>query len=187
MWEFKKEFICPKDKKSLSRYPEYKKYYLVKYQIAKDLNPSKILEIGVRAGYSAISFLSACPDAEYVGLDAENGMHGGAGGPWMWWAEELLSPYKATFIQCDTQTMEEVDGTFDLVHIDGDHSVQGALHDMELCWPIVNPGGVMLVDDYDYIADVKKAIELYKQRHPEIRWEYKKSLRGEVLFSKEIT
>jgi len=185
MWEFKKEYICPKDAKSLKRYPIYKDYYRIKYDIAKDLNPKRILEIGVRAGYSAISFLSAAPEAEYVGLDAENGTHGGGGGPWMWWAKELLYSYNATFIECDTQEIQSVDkGKFDLIHIDGDHTTEGALHDMEICWSSVNTNGIMLVDDYDYIKDVNRAVKHFQKNHPKVQWEYKKSLRGEILFLK---
>ena len=44
--------------------------YEIKYQICKEVNPSKIAEIGVRAGYSAWTFLQASPDAEYIGFDA---------------------------------------------------------------------------------------------------------------------
>jgi len=184
MWEFDKSIVCPDDKKSLSRYKEYKKYYQVKYDIAKELKPKSIMEIGVRAGYSAFSFLSACPNAEYTGLDAENGMHGGAGGPWMWWAKQILEPYNVTLKKCDTQKMNEIEGSFDLIHIDGDHTTSGALHDMEICWPAVKPGGVMLVDDYDYIPEVKKAIHMFIDRHPNIKYRYRESLRGEILIHK---
>ncbi len=48
---------------------EWRSYYRMKWAIAKVIQPKSILEIGVRYGYSAISFLSACPDAQYVGID----------------------------------------------------------------------------------------------------------------------
>ena len=42
-------------------------YYRLKFAIAKVLQPQTILEIGVRYGYSAITFLEACPTAKYLG------------------------------------------------------------------------------------------------------------------------
>ena len=45
--------------------------YLFKHRLAQLLQPKSILELGVRYGYSAAAFLSACPMASYLGLDAE--------------------------------------------------------------------------------------------------------------------
>ena len=39
--------------------------------VAAMLQPRSIVEIGVRAGYSAAAFLSAAPDCTYLGLDAD--------------------------------------------------------------------------------------------------------------------
>jgi predicted O-methyltransferase YrrM len=184
MWEFKKSFICPKDARSRKRYAEYKKYYQVKYEIAKELNPKRILEIGVRAGYSAKSFLDACPDAEYVGVDAENGTHGGQDGPWLWWAKQLLADRNATFHMLDSQSVKNFDwGTFDLIHVDGDHSEQGALHDMKLALACLAENGAILVDDYDYIPTVRAAVDRFVASQS-VRHEYRKSLRGEILIRK---
>lgn len=36
---------------------------------------------------------------------------------------------------------------FDLIFVDGDHTYQGALSDMNDSWPMVRRGGVMMVDD----------------------------------------
>lgn len=185
MWEFKKEFICPKDTLSLRRYKEYRKYYRTKYDICKEVSPKSILEIGVRAGYSAISFLSACPDASYVGVDAENGTHGGKGGPWMWWAQKILRDFNVQFVKADSQTLSELPGgPYDLIHVDGDHTTAGALHDMNIALNSLASGGIMLVDDYDYIKEVRKAVDKFHIAHPELSFEYRKSLRGDVLFRK---
>ena len=182
-WVFDKSIICPTDTKSLKRYRQYKRYYKVKYDIAKKYNPSTILEIGVRAGYSAYSFLSACPKARYVGIDAENGEHGGQDGPWIWWAEEILKNFDVKFEVADSQQLTKINGNYDMIHIDGDHTTEGLLHDLEICWPAVNDRGIMLVDDYDYIDTVKKGVDMFAKR-PGVRKEYLKSLRGEIVFSK---
>lgn len=183
-WKFKKEWICPRDSKSLSRYDHYRDYYKVKYSIAKNLNPKTILEIGVRAGYSAISFLSAAPEAQYIGLDAENGTHGNQGGPWCWWAKQILSPFDFEIIIQDTQkiTSDYISnlGNFDLIHIDGDHSYKGAYHDITICLPSLSNNGIMLIDDYDFIPDVKKAVDRFVHNNS-IEFDYLPSFRGEAI------
>ena len=51
-------------------------YYRLKWAVARVLQPQRILEIGVRFGYSAAAFLNACPNATYLrqgtGLSAEH-------------------------------------------------------------------------------------------------------------------
>jgi predicted O-methyltransferase YrrM len=181
-WKFTRDIICPKDAKSLDRYEAYREQYRVKYDLAKRFNPKRILEIGVRAGYSAYAFLSACPYAAYTGIDAENGTHGGEGGPWMWWARKLLGDRNATFIEADSQEMAGIQGTYDFIHIDGDHTTIGLLHDLSICWPAMSESGVILVDDYDYLKPVQQGCDIWNKR-PDVRSEYVNSLRGEVLFS----
>lgn len=186
MWEFKKKYICPKDTLSLSRYKEYRTYYRTKYDICKEFAPKRILEIGVRAGYSAFAFLSACRDASYVGIDAENGTHGGRGGPWMWWAKQLLKDFDAKFIKANSQDLSELpDAPYDFIHVDGDHTTAGAIHDMVISFAALSPGGIMLVDDYDYLKEVRKAVDKFRADNPNIHTEYRKSLRGEILFRKD--
>ena len=188
-WKFLLSHIAPRDHKSRQRYSKYVDYYAVKHALAKEFNPSRILEIGVRAGYSALAFLSACPDATYTGFDAENGKHGGQGGPWTPWAVKLLQDYHVTiWADIDTQKLANIPtmhGTFDFIHIDGDHTTKGVLHDMTLCWPVLNKGGVMIVDDYSYIDDVHEGVDQFIDENPAIRVEFRESLRGEVLFFKD--
>jgi predicted O-methyltransferase YrrM len=190
-WKFLREHVCPKDRRTARKFEEFVPYYDVKHQLAGEFRPKRILEIGVRAGYSALAFLSACPKATYLGLDAENGKHGGQGGPWTWWAEKLLAPFRATIRICDTQKMsqlDEADGAFDFVHVDGDHSYRGALHDMRMCYPRLATGGVMVVDDYDYLPDVRRAIDDFLRKNPpscdprrKFVFQHRESLRGEML------
>lgn len=180
MWEFKKDIICPQDTKSLARYKAYCKYYKVKYDIARKLAPLTILEIGVRAGYSAYAFLSACPRARYRGIDAENGKYGGENGPWMWWAKKILAGFDTWFSVVDSQTLTKLDASYDFIHIDGDHSKLGSIHDLELCWPALNAGGAILIDDYDYLDPVREGVDEFVAKY-RIKKQYIKSLRGEIL------
>jgi predicted O-methyltransferase YrrM len=39
---------------------------------------------------------------------------------------------------------------FDMVYVDGSHRRLDAYRDCTLSWPLLNPGGVMLMDDYEF-------------------------------------
>lgn len=48
-----------------------------------------------------------------------------------------------------TEVVEQVaDRQYDLVLIDGDHSYEGVSGDFQRYWPLVKPGGFLLIDDY---------------------------------------
>jgi len=40
--------------------------------------------------------------------------------------------------------------TYDFIYIDGDHSPAGVITDATMAWQLLNKGGVMLFDDYEY-------------------------------------
>lgn len=40
------------------------------------------------------------------------------------------------------------EGYFDWIYIDGDHGLEGVLSDLETCWHLVKPSGLIAVDDY---------------------------------------
>jgi hypothetical protein len=181
-WTFDTSIVVPGDA-SFNPVADFIEYYKVKYGIAKRIRPKRIMEIGVRAGYSAYSFLSACPEAYYLGIDAENGSWGGGNGPWNQYARKTLSKFDAEFIIADSQKIKELHlKPFDLIHIDGDHSFQGATNDLNLCSKV---GKNLLVDDYDFIPSVRKAVDLWLAGHKDFTGEYIKSLRGEMLISRD--
>jgi hypothetical protein len=105
-------------------------YYRLKFAIAKVLQPQSILEIGVRYGYSAITFLEACPTAKYLGIDLDVDTFGGSQGT-LEWARKITKNYDATFLIADTQLMDHFPGQlYDLVHIDGQQDGAGTFHDL---------------------------------------------------------
>jgi hypothetical protein len=183
--------LCPQDDRiTVDRLPEFNSYYKTKYDICKKINPKKIAEIGVRAGYSAWSFLQAAPTAEYVGIDADNGTHGGQGGEdgrYHRWAIQLLSPYRASFITADTQKLQVLDlCDIDLFHVDGDHTAKGVQHDLDIVYPCMSDGGVILVDDITYLTTVKNGCDAWVAAHRDapgfhFQVEFLPSLRGEML------
>jgi hypothetical protein len=161
-------------------------YYADYCGIGKKYGPKSILEIGVRYGYSGISLCAGSlmnPDnqgetVEYYGMDWEGVGHP-AGSPADILALPPLAVAQRNFLTLfgmpielgflvvpilnlvNTQVdewPEEVTGrTFDLINVDGDHSFVGALKDCWNCWPLLNPGGLMLIDDMCF-PEVNEAV-----------------------------
>lgn len=68
----------------------------------------------------------------------------------------------------------------DLFHVDGDHSIQGTLHDLLLAKDQLAEGGIILLDDIDTkeCPGVKAALLLFIGDNPEFTWDYFPSYRG---------
>jgi predicted O-methyltransferase YrrM len=146
-------------------------YYADYGGIGAKFAPASILEIGVRFGYSGISLChGALQSVKLLGRKKllYHGMDGEFFGGFI--AGDLLTlrksnevaesnfsrffpdaKLKAEFFHCDTQQEPYPDGVlgrqYDLVNVDGDHSYQGAYNDCSRTWPLLAPGGLMLVDD----------------------------------------
>ncbi len=137
-------------------------YYAVKAAIANWLMPDTVVEIGVRAGYSALAFYAGYPYRWYRGYDSDRGDWGGVRG-YCQYAEASLGQlprldYSITI--ADTQRLASVVepvGGIDLAHVDGDHGWMGAVHDIVLC---LNAGArYVIVDDYHFVPAVRAAAE----------------------------
>lgn len=193
-FEFDESIICPEDPTATSeRICEYKEYYAVKHMICKLCQPKVIAEIGVRAGYSAWAFLQACPDAKYIGIDANNGKHGGKGGEsglFKEWALKILKGYNVEYYELDTQELNKLplNDDIDFYHIDGCHTFQGVRHDLEL---VKNHIGVdnkdrhykhILIDDYKYLDEVAKSVDIFVEEYG-LYATYFESFRGELLIT----
>jgi len=190
-FKFDESIICPNDPTATpTRIAEYKDYYKIKYSICKEQNPKHIVEIGVRAGYSAWTFLQACPRAKYIGFDANNGTHGGQGGQdgsFFEWAKKILSGYNFELIELDTQRINNLNiGNVDFFHVDGDHSIRGVQHDLDLAIETLNDSGIILVDDITYINTVRTGVQNWLSQHSTTTVsKFVPSLRGEMIIRKK--
>ncbi|QJW93263.1 class I SAM-dependent methyltransferase [Frigoriglobus tundricola] len=116
--------------------------------IAEAIRPRSIGEIGCRWGYSLKALLEGWSDVNFVvGYDFETYQPGSND-----YCRKHLAPLfpkiPFTFHNQDTQKLDTLGNVcFDLFSVDGDHTTPGAYHDMNLVWPHIEDGGIMMVDD----------------------------------------
>ena len=126
-------------------FEEWVDYYRLKWSISKAIQPTSILEIGVRYGYSARAFLDASPKAQYLGLDADLNTFGGSEGA-IDWAKNSLKFDNVQVVRENSQSLEKFPGDqYDLIHVDGQQDGDGTFHDLNLA---LNQGRHILIDGY---------------------------------------
>lgn len=133
-------------------------YYEIYYAIAKYYAPKSILEIGVRYGYSLASMMcgGASSIKKVAGYDIDQ------------YEENSLSIAESNIKKHlsnidveyslelkNSQSISRLDGVYDIIHIDGDHSYQGKLHDLNLA---LHHSKIIIVDDYNHLLDVRRAV-----------------------------
>lgn len=147
---------------------EWHAAYAYKHAIARMLRPTSILELGVRYGYSAHAFLSAA-NVHYIGVDINDPKFNAMGEPTVGWASAMLQRTimapELTFIIMDTQSEDIREGVppADLVHVDADHTFEGATRDLERAWELTRQA--MLVDDFIRIPAVHDATDAFAAAH----------------------
>jgi len=146
----------------------------VRYELCQRLQPKTILEIGVRCGYSAFAMLYGAPEALYVGLDN-----------FSYHPKDLcLNAFDQLrniggFLNClvldeDTQklnTLRDLQSHWgwpypDVVHVDGDHTFAGAIHDLDLAKDQLAIGGSIIIDDTK-LSEVRTACVAWLNCNPE--------------------
>ena len=156
------------------------------FELAGRLNPKRVCEIGVRAGYSAFTVLSANPDAHVLGIEAnldheKEDAHGGQKGFYRH-ALQILEPFDFELLLVNSHDIKLLP-RFDLIYVDGDHSFNGCLSDLEL---VEKSTDQILVDDYESIAPVREACHEFLKTRPEFVAErIENGLTGFLLLHRE--
>tara|TARA_R100001244_G_scaffold25113_4_gene25594 strand:- start:56475 stop:57041 length:567 start_codon:yes stop_codon:yes gene_type:complete len=141
-----------------------RKYYNFYFSYGRHFKPRNIFEIGVRTGYTAYFLLLGSKAEKFRGIDLET--------------------YKVNSSQLaiglirkvcedssvaigDSHKLTALDEAYDLVHIDGDHSYDGKVQDLELAFGSLSPDGVIVVDDYNpnLGIEVKRATDDFAKKH----------------------
>jgi methyltransferase family protein len=126
--------------------------------------PARILEIGSWEGRSALFFLNYLPLSRIVCIDPFEGNVEHQIDPDF---RELARKSEAQFdrnLAGFSDRVEKIKGNsttvlpqlgiagrrFDLAYIDGSHMAADAYGDAVLTWPLIEPGGIVIFDDYEW-------------------------------------
>jgi predicted O-methyltransferase YrrM len=145
----------------------YPLYYTLFQRLTRADRKTRMLEIGVRTGYiGAVLARAARGPSLYLGVDPNLYVANG-----LQLAAETFAIIRDKLLHADAlllegyswdsgmQKMLSFNGPFDLIHIDGDHSLAGKLIDLYLARQLLAEGGVVMVDDYDHIPIIPDAIK----------------------------
>jgi len=152
----------------LSRAPDFICKYKCFYAVSKTINPRKMIELGTCAGASADAYLSAAPEAEYLGIDVfgVNFRHDD-NSPW--------DPYQIAqrlfeargFKNCQLFKTDLRELSFlpraDFVVVDAAHDFDNAYADLKLA--LTARPTFIFVDDCDDENGAKPAIEHFFKLH----------------------
>ena len=129
----------------------------VLYAVAEMGSPENYLEIGVRRGRSACVVAAASPRTCIYAFDMWQHGYASNENPGPEFVRAELAKFghtgEITFVNGDShKTVPEFltanpDLMFDLITVDGDHSVQGAWNDLSKVIPRLRVGGVIVFDD----------------------------------------
>lgn len=149
--------------------------------IAAYLKPRTVLEIGVRLGYSLISMFRGFMAIEsMMGLDTEMALRGSQ----TYSLVNLRSVGYTAALELPIADRKWLAGlptgcSFDLVHIDGQHSAEDVEADILSSWPHLSPGGILIADDTDYAPRIRSGIESARSTLSDVRTAfYFSTLRG---------
>jgi predicted O-methyltransferase YrrM len=133
--------------------------------LARVLQPSAYLEIGVRRGRSLAMLASQAPACHIVGCDLFIEHYAGMENPGPDFVRAELGKLEFTgqldFLVGDSHDVlpkyfkTQPDAFFDLITVDGDHSEAGAIGDLRTVMPRVKIGGALIFDDVSNPAHPK--------------------------------
>lgn len=173
-------------------YEKYGPGLYVKHQIAHFVSPKVIVEIGVRAGYSAWAMLLAEPSATFIGFDDFREGWDGIVGPVGFGKEvkahalKLLGSWKPKILEQDVSRKGFVVPTADLYHVDGDHSFESEKRDILTCVRAMASSSVIAVHDF-LCPPVRRAIEEVVKESGLAYWEIPERRNGDaILYSKQF-
>ena len=124
----------------------------VLHSIAAQRKIEAYLEVGVCYGQSLKVVLSQQFPNRLTLCDTWGGEYGGEqfGGPTHIEAllDEMHYDRPVTFLNGNShELLKTVDQLFDVILVDGDHSPAGAQEDLEDCWSLLMPDGLLVFDD----------------------------------------
>lgn len=132
------------------RTTKYTNKFINKVKNIENLSSKKsvknVLEIGFNSGFSSLLMLFSNPDLEITCLDIADHSY----------TIPCYNQIKKTFkdrinliVGDSTKTISQLDGPFDLIHIDGGHTIKVATSDIEGSLRLSKKGTILIMDDYE--------------------------------------
>lgn len=156
-------------------YPRY-------VELATQIEPRSILEIGAFQGFGLISFLCGWPKCEDVAWVDPGIYRRESNAECMDNLAWFRSRYGVNpFVTCHTRLCDvnAETGEYSLIHVDGGHTQYECL--VDLAYAFALQPRVILVDDYDWHTEVREAVHHFAKQTG-AKWEYVPSLRGWARF-----
>ena len=132
-------------------------FYDALLEVTRTLQPKVVLEVGVRAGYSALSFFEAGA-TKVIGIDNDSEPTCPKGYEH---ATEILADYDFELIRASSHNLQDFP-VCDLALLDSDHSLAGLSSDLHKA---ARATGAILVDDYGPGNDVAAAVGSFLDRN----------------------
>jgi len=126
------------------------------WKICEYFKPKSVLEIGVREGLSlGLFFESTDDDASFVGVDLDLNQ--------LQFFNTLFKDHpkysSIQFLEMDSNNLDLLQ-TFDLIHIDGDHSYEFVKNDVEKILPCLHKNSILIIDDLTKeCPDVERVVD----------------------------
>jgi predicted O-methyltransferase YrrM len=149
------------------------------YWAAKHLQAKRYLEIGTRRGWSLGMVCSAVPECDVYCFDwwEKNYSSCPNPGPEFVSSEMKKIGYQKEvhFINGDShitvpQFFQENTEDFDLILVDGDHTVDGAFDDLKNTMPHVRNGGILIFDDIVIVERLDEVFHHLKKMYPNFEY-----------------
>lgn len=165
------------------KYWRYADLTTVLWAAAKLIVPNSYLEIGVRRGRSAAVVAATRPDCAIYGFDLWVADYAGVPNPGPDFVRGELRAIghsgSVTLISGDSRKTvpaflrQHPDLFFDLVTVDGDHSVLGAATDLANVLPRLKVGGIVVFDDISRVPVLRRVWEKVVKRDSRyVSWEF---------------
>jgi hypothetical protein len=155
--------------------------------LARALRPRTYLEVGVRRGRSLAQVLTESPTTAAFGFDMwipdygsipERGIVVENPGPGFVRSqlESVGAAPPHALVEGDSKRTlpaffadPESPSEIDLIHVDGDHSEEGARRDLEIAFERIAPGGVIVFDDLTHPShpELRAVWDSFRGRHPD--------------------
>ena len=143
-----------------------------------EISPSYCLETGTSTGRSSATILCFAEPKKHISIELN--LDGVIGGSSRSHIQNMMTEFSNfRCIEGDSRLIlnreffeNEYPNGVDFYFVDGGHTFEVCLSDMELVWPYINEGGIMIVDDYRsgppggcHIQSVDDAVHKFAYKH----------------------